>query len=121
MISSEQFKKAVGLINNAKNVLLTSHVRPDGDACGSVAAMCDILSSLGKKVNPIFLSPLAGWYEFLFTEEGDHEGRPYKNGQDAHVTEGQTHRSAPTNTGRDAHATKGQENPSLTFGAPLFE
>ena len=41
MVSTEQFKKAVGLINNAKNVLLTSHTRPDGDACGSIAAMCD--------------------------------------------------------------------------------
>ena len=69
MVSGEQFKKAVGLINNAKNVLLTTHTRPDGDACGSIAAMCDILTSLGKKVNPIFLSPLAGWYEFLFEQK----------------------------------------------------
>lgn len=28
--------------------------------------MCEILTSLGKKANPIFLSPLAGWYEYLF-------------------------------------------------------
>jgi phosphoesterase RecJ-like protein len=69
MVSNEQFEKAVGLINNAKNVLLTTHVRPDGDACGSIAAMCDILTSLGKKANPIFLSPLAGWYEFLFEQK----------------------------------------------------
>jgi bifunctional oligoribonuclease and PAP phosphatase NrnA len=66
MVSSEQFKKAVGLINNSKNVLLTSHTRPDGDACGSMAAMCEILTSLGKKANPIFVSPLPVWYEFLF-------------------------------------------------------
>ena len=69
MVSTEQFKKAVGLINNAKNVLLTSHTRPDGDACGSIAAMCEILTTLGKKANPIFLSPLAGWYEFLFEQK----------------------------------------------------
>jgi phosphoesterase RecJ-like protein len=66
MISNEKFKKAVGLINNAKNVLLTSHTRPDGDACGSIAAMCDILTSMGKKANPIFVSPLPVWYEHLF-------------------------------------------------------
>src|SRR5512140_2086998 len=66
MISKEQFKKAVALINNAKNVLITAHTRPDGDACGSVAAMCDVLVSLGKKVNPIFVSPLPKWYEFFF-------------------------------------------------------
>ena len=49
MISAEQFKKAVGLINNAKNVLLTSHTRPDGDACGSVAAMCEALTSFRQE------------------------------------------------------------------------
>jgi len=69
MVSAEQFKKAVGLINNAKNILLTSHTRPDGDACGSIAAMCEMLTTLGKKSNPIFLSPLAGWYEFLFEQK----------------------------------------------------
>ena len=69
MLTVEKFKKAVGLINNAKNILLTSHTRPDGDACGSIAAMCKVLTSLGKKTNPIFLSPLAGWYEFLFEQK----------------------------------------------------
>jgi bifunctional oligoribonuclease and PAP phosphatase NrnA len=66
MINQELFTKAINLINNAKNVLITSHTRPDGDACGSVAAMCDALTTLGKKVNPIFVSPLPQWYEFLF-------------------------------------------------------
>ena len=69
MVSSEQFQKAVGLISNAKNILLTSHTRPDGDACGSIAAMCEMLIALGKKANPIFLSPLVGWYEFLFEQK----------------------------------------------------
>jgi len=45
---------------------LTSHVRPDGDACGSVRALCDILAHLGKKTQAVFLSPLASWYQFLF-------------------------------------------------------
>ena len=45
---------------------MTSHLRPDGDACGSVRAVCDILNRLGKKSQAVFLSPLASWYQFLF-------------------------------------------------------
>jgi phosphoesterase RecJ-like protein len=66
MVSTDDFRKAVELINSSTNILLTSHIRPDGDACGSVRAMCDILAHLGKKVHVLFLSPLASWYEFLF-------------------------------------------------------
>ncbi len=69
MVSSGEFQQAVGLISGASNVLVTSHTRPDGDACGSVKAMCEALKSLGKKVQPLFLSPVAGWYQFLFAEE----------------------------------------------------
>ncbi len=69
MASTDDFTKAIDLINSAENILITSHTRPDGDACGSIRAMCDTLEHLGKKANPILLSPLAPWYEFLF--EGD--------------------------------------------------
>ncbi len=63
------FQKAVELINKSSDVLLTTHTRPDGDACGSVAAMYDVLVALGKKVKLLLLSDLPGWYEFLFTEK----------------------------------------------------
>ena len=53
MVANEVFQKAVDLINRSNNILITSHTRPDGDACGSVRAMCDSLESLGKKVNPV--------------------------------------------------------------------
>jgi len=66
MVDETDFRKAVELINSSTNILLTSHIRPDGDACGSVRAMCDILANLGKKTHVVFLSPLASWYEFLF-------------------------------------------------------
>ncbi len=69
MISSNDFQKVVELIDKSKNVLLTTHTRPDGDACGSVAALSDVLTALGKKVKPILLSPLPEWYEFLFAEK----------------------------------------------------
>jgi phosphoesterase RecJ-like protein len=60
------FQKAIDLINKSSDVLLTTHIRPDGDACGSVAAMHDALIALGKNVKLLFLSPVPKWYEFLF-------------------------------------------------------
>ena len=66
MADSSDFDRAIELINSASSVLVTSHTRPDGDACGSIKAMCDTLKGLGKKTFPILLSPLAEWYDFLF-------------------------------------------------------
>ena len=63
------FQKAAELISKSDNILLTTHTRPDGDACGSVVAMYDALIALGKKAKPLFLSPVPEWYEFLFTEK----------------------------------------------------
>jgi bifunctional oligoribonuclease and PAP phosphatase NrnA len=66
MVENKDFDRAIELINSATNVLITSHTRPDGDACGSMKAMCDTLERLGKKVFPMLLSPLAEWYDFIF-------------------------------------------------------
>ena len=68
MISSKDFQKAVELINKSSNILLMTHIKPDGDACGSVAAMYDTLTVLGKKVKFILPSEVPEWYEFLFAE-----------------------------------------------------
>ncbi|GAH22446.1 unnamed protein product, partial [marine sediment metagenome] len=69
MVNNNDFQKAVGLIEKASNILITTHIRPDGDACGSIAALSDVLAALGKKVKPILLSPVPEWYEFLFVEK----------------------------------------------------
>jgi len=69
MISSDDFQKAVELIDKSSNILLTTHIKPDGDACGSVAAMYDALTALGKKAELVFPSELPEWYEFLFTKK----------------------------------------------------
>ena len=69
MVTENEFNRAIGLINNSQKVLITSHTRPDGDACGCVRAMCDILTGLGKEVHPVFMSPLPEWYEFLFEQK----------------------------------------------------
>lgn len=69
MVNSDDFQKAVELINKSKNILLTTHTRPDGDACGSLVAMYDALTALDKNVKLILLSEIPEWYEFLFTEK----------------------------------------------------
>ncbi len=66
MTSSEVYKDAITLIEQSSNVLITSHIRPDGDACGCIRAMLGALKAQGKQARPIFMSPLANWYQALF-------------------------------------------------------
>jgi len=68
MINSN-FQKAIELINKSSNVLITTHTRPDGDACGCIVAISDVLTALGKKTKALMLSPMPEWYEFLFAEK----------------------------------------------------
>ncbi len=68
-VDSEVYRQAVRLITEAKNVLVTTHTRPDGDACGCVRAVTEVLRGLGKTVRPLFLSPIPDWYGFLFEEK----------------------------------------------------
>ena len=65
MINSDDLHRAVELMNKSENVLITAHEKPDGDACGSIVALCEVLRALGKSAQPLFLSPLPPWYEFL--------------------------------------------------------
>ena len=69
MTSNDDFKRAVELINQSGSVLVTTHTKPDGDACGCVVAFCDVLRSEGKAVQPLFLSALPEWYGFLLSEK----------------------------------------------------
>jgi phosphoesterase RecJ-like protein len=69
MADNTVFKKAVELINRSGNVLITTHTKPDGDACGCVAAFCDALRNMGKTVQPLFLSTVPEWYGFLLSEK----------------------------------------------------
>ncbi len=69
MVNNDDFRKAIDLINQSSSILLTSHTKPDGDACGCLVAMADVLAALGKKTQLLLLSSLPQWYEFLFTEK----------------------------------------------------
>jgi phosphoesterase RecJ-like protein len=69
MIHSTDLQKAVELIDKSSSILITTHARPDGDACGCLAVMRDALAALGKKVKLLMLSEVPEWYEFLFNEK----------------------------------------------------
>lgn len=69
MTSSDVYQKATDLINASSNVLVTAHIRPDGDACGCIRAILGALKGLGKTARPLFMSPLSNWYKALFDGE----------------------------------------------------
>lgn len=67
--NNRDYQKAVELISKSHDILITSHTKPDGDACGCVSAMREALEALGKNVTPLMLSAVPQWYEFLFAEK----------------------------------------------------
>lgn len=69
IVKNNYINAAVELINKSQNVLITTHIRPDGDACGSLLAMGLELKNQGKNVKYLMLSKLPDWYEFLFDEK----------------------------------------------------
>lgn len=69
MTKNEVYQQAVALIESSRNILITTHTKPDGDACGCVAAMSKVLRNLGKTPRPLLLSPMPPWYAFVFDEK----------------------------------------------------
>lgn len=53
------------LVSEAERVLITTHVRPDGDALGSELAMADLLLQKGKEVEIFNASPTPDRYRFM--------------------------------------------------------
>jgi len=66
MAMNQEFDRAVELVNKSENILITTHTRPDGDACGAVVALVRALTKAGKNIKPIFLSGIPDWYMVLF-------------------------------------------------------
>jgi phosphoesterase RecJ-like protein len=47
------FEQLRDLLKNPKNILISSHANPDGDAVGSSLALAHYLHSIGHKVNVV--------------------------------------------------------------------
>ena len=58
-------QKACQAIEGPKNFVLATHIRPDGDALGSMFGLADILKSMGKQVVCYLEEPAPDLYSFL--------------------------------------------------------
>ncbi|MBE2220059.1 MAG: bifunctional oligoribonuclease/PAP phosphatase NrnA [Anaerolineae bacterium] len=61
MITTE-FKKA---IDQAENIVIFTHVGPDGDALGSMTAMGQLLTARGKQITMVVDSPIPPRFSYL--------------------------------------------------------
>ncbi len=64
--NQQPYKSATDLLDRARRILITTHIRPDGDALGSLFALAESLRSRGKKIDTLLLSPVPPRYTFLF-------------------------------------------------------
>ena len=71
-LGKENLEKLSLLIENSSNMVITCHVKPDGDAIGSTLALMQVLSKLGKHVDiitpdspPKYLRFLPGFKEII--------------------------------------------------------
>lgn len=53
------------LIREKNNIVLVTHINPDGDALGSLIGLADTLEAMGKKVFRYLEEPVAYLYQFL--------------------------------------------------------
>jgi bifunctional oligoribonuclease and PAP phosphatase NrnA len=60
-----QIEKLHGMIRNAKKILLSTHINPDGDGIGSGIALMNKLTKMGKKVDFINRDQMPAIYKFL--------------------------------------------------------
>jgi phosphoesterase RecJ-like protein len=69
----DAFEEVIAQLANKKRVLITTHVKPDGDALGSTAAMAMGLKLKGIDSQIVLLSHLPRKYGLVYTENGiDH-------------------------------------------------
>jgi nanoRNase/pAp phosphatase (c-di-AMP/oligoRNAs hydrolase) len=68
------FQKALNMIRSAHNILLTTHVRPDGDALGSLCGLGQLIEYIAKqqhrdiKTTSLLLSDPPDLYQFILPE-----------------------------------------------------
>lgn len=65
---SDAYQEIISTLSRSKRVLITTHVRPDGDALGSSAALSLGLRKAGIESEVLLLSHLPRKYSFIFLE-----------------------------------------------------
>src|SRR5206468_2009053 len=67
---ADQYQAILDPLSRAKRVLVTTHVRPDGDALGTAAAMALGMRTKGIDAHVLLLSHLPNKYAFVFKDLG---------------------------------------------------
>jgi bifunctional oligoribonuclease and PAP phosphatase NrnA len=78
-------KKFRSIVDSGKCFLVLTHVRPDGDAYGSLLAVAHALKNLGKEVVLWSEDPVADRYQFLPGTEWIQCGKPPEGKFDARI------------------------------------
>ena len=67
---SDSYQQILDPLSRAKRVLVTTHVRPDGDALGTAAAMVLGMRQRNIPAEVLLLSHLPTKYAFIFKDAG---------------------------------------------------
>ncbi len=70
------FDLAVNELKNADNILILTHINPDGDTLGSGYAMLKVLRALGKKAKLINGDTINKKFAYLYEGEEDYDFEP---------------------------------------------
>lgn len=65
---TDQYQAFVDILSKCRRVLVTTHVRPDGDALGTTAALAMAMERRGIEPTVLLLSKLPSKYAFVFDE-----------------------------------------------------
>lgn len=85
MAGSDQIQEIVRVILAKQRFIVTTHVRPDGDALGSLLAMAFMLRRLGKQVDAYCQDPVPHLYAFLPGADTVLQGVPPNTHHDAAI------------------------------------
>src|SRR5918999_4591423 len=67
---TDPYRQTIDALSRCKRVLITTHVRPDGDALGTTAALSLGMRAKGIESEVLLLSHLPTKYSFIFREHG---------------------------------------------------
>ena len=67
---SDPYQQTIDALSARRRVLVTTHVRPDGDALGSAAAMVMGMRKVGVEAEVLLLSHLPRKYAFVYQDYG---------------------------------------------------
>jgi phosphoesterase RecJ-like protein len=67
---TDPYQQTIDVLSRCKRVLVTTHVRPDGDALGTTAALVLALRTKGIDAEVLLLSHLPRKYAFVYQDHG---------------------------------------------------